>query len=80
MMSDNETSFNEDIQTYDPCTTCMQVILDAAYGKNYDEDENQGEIPLLDTEFDDDTYGSTTPLQGSFAFVSDYAFVSDDYD
>lgn len=48
----NEPKFNEDIQNYDPCDTCMEVIEDTLAGfletPSAAEDELGGPDPILE--------------------------------
>lgn len=34
-MSDKEISFNDDLQTYEPCTNCLDIAMDAAYSNGF---------------------------------------------
>jgi hypothetical protein len=47
-LSEKEVSWNDDIKTFEPCTTCLDVALDAAYGQHRPDDEDI----LLDNDFD----------------------------
>lgn len=51
-LSDKETIYNEDLKAYEPCTTCLDIALDAAYCDGFSIEHD--EIPTLDTEFDND--------------------------
>lgn len=53
MLSETEIVFNNDINTYEPCSTCLNVALDAAYSQGFSPD---GE-PLDDPEMQDE-YGN----------------------
>lgn len=50
-LSEKEINYNEEIQTYEPCTVCLDVIFDTAYcgGFSPDPDDYQS----IDLEFDD---------------------------
>lgn len=49
-LSEKEVEWNNDIQTFEPCTTCLDIALDAAYGQHRPDDEEG--VPLLDQDFD----------------------------
>lgn len=34
-LSEKEISYNEDIETFEPCSTCLDVIMDAAYSDGF---------------------------------------------
>lgn len=54
MLSEKEIVWNKDIDTYEPCGTCLEIAMDAAYsdGFQYDDDEADciyiGEESMLD--------------------------------
>lgn len=52
-MTDKEIQWNEDLKTYEPCVTCLDIAMDAAYSQGYDYDEEEY-TPVLDGEFDDE--------------------------
>jgi hypothetical protein len=49
-MTDTEIQWNSDGKFYEPCTTCLEIALDAAYSDGFDHDEDI--ISVLDSEFD----------------------------
>lgn len=51
-LSEKEINWNEDINTFEPCGTCLDVIMDAAYAQGYDDEEQR----VIESDFDDDTY------------------------
>ncbi len=76
-LGENEISWNSDLEAYDPCMTCMAVILDAAFGSNQDQDQLEFTF-LIDTEFDEHDSRERTP--SSFAQVDPESFGDSDYD
>lgn len=52
-LSDKEVAWNEDIGTWEPCTVCLDIALDAAYGHGRPDDLDF--VPLLDDSFDEVT-------------------------
>lgn len=38
-LSDKETNYNEDLKGYEPCTICLDIAMDAAYGQHTEDDE-----------------------------------------
>jgi len=39
-MSDKEVSYNDDLQTWEPCAECLEIALDAAYCDGFDEEDD----------------------------------------
>lgn len=68
-LSDAEVVFNKDIDTYEPCSTCLEVAMDAAFSQGFspdgdplDDPEMQeefgnGAVETLDPDFQRDEYG-----------------------
>lgn len=50
-LTDKEVAWNEDINGWEPCTICLDIALDAAYGHNRPDDYDG--VPLLDGDFDE---------------------------
>jgi hypothetical protein len=50
-MSDKEVSYNEDLKAYEPCTTCLDIALDAAYSQGFHTEDDEFEY-CVDEEFD----------------------------
>jgi len=61
-LSDKETIYNEDLQAYEPCTTCLDIALDAAYCNGFSIEHD--EIPTLDADFDTRVEYTEFPLSG----------------
>lgn len=58
-LSDKEIVFNKEIDCYEPCSTCLEIALDAAYSTDFinnlsSEDDiygfGSGSVEILDTE------------------------------
>jgi len=56
-LSEKEISWNDDLQTYEPCTTCLDVALEAAYSGNFKRDEEDDRFVLLEDFEPEDDYG-----------------------
>lgn len=50
-MSDKEISYNDDLQAYEPCTTCLDIALDAAYSQGF---QTEDDLFVIDSTFDGD--------------------------
>lgn len=50
-LTPEEIIFNKELETYEPCTTCLDVIMDAAYGRSRPDDDEEGFI-ILDSDWD----------------------------
>ena len=62
-MSDKETSFNEELETFEPCTVCLDVAFDAAFSNGFSRDDEDKYVILGDAD-DWDDYGSTESREG----------------
>lgn len=40
-LSDKEVNYNDDLKTYEPCTTCLDVAMDAAYSQGYKTEDDE---------------------------------------
>lgn len=58
-LSEKEVIYNEDLKAYEPCTTCLDIALDAAYSDGYKTEDD--EFVLLDSSFDLNTEGDLVP-------------------
>lgn len=57
-LSEKEIIYNEEVSSYEPCTTCLDVIYDTAYCGNFafdpdavefvDEDYDKADVPFID--------------------------------
>jgi len=53
-LTDKEGSFNEDLQQNEPCTTCLDIALDAAYSGGFSPFGEDVTKVGVDAEWDDD--------------------------
>lgn len=66
-LSDKEVVYNEDLKQDEPCTTCLDIAMDAAYSGDFSwfDDDNLFVVP---EEFDEDVdpvfYISSYNLKG----------------
>lgn len=51
-LSEKEGSFNRDIQTFDPCTVCLDIAMDAAYTGGWTDEDDDKYVLLDDDPFD----------------------------
>jgi hypothetical protein len=47
-LSEKEVSWNEDINTFEPCSECLEIIYEAAYGSGFDHDDDS--VSLIEEE------------------------------
>jgi len=40
-LTDKEVSFNEDLDTFEPCGECLEIIYDTAFGQGYNPDDDR---------------------------------------
>lgn len=50
-LSDAEVVFNKDIDTYEPCSTCLEVAMDAAFSQGFSPDGDPLDDPEMQEEF-----------------------------
>lgn len=50
-MTDKEVVFNTDLDSYEPCTVCLDIALDAAFSQGFSIEEDSGFV--VDGDFDD---------------------------
>lgn len=84
MLSETEIVFNVDLGTYEPCTTCLDIALDAAYSNGFSPDGEplddpdmqdeygNGAAETVDPDFQRDDYGDVTDIH-YFGGDDDYA-------
>lgn len=60
VLSDAEVVFNKELNAYEPCFTCLEVALEAAYSGGFTEDG----APF--GELDEDGPGFVEPLEADF--------------
>ena len=51
-LTDKEVSFNKDLDTWEPCTDCLDVAMDAAYSQRFGPESAHDGI-ILDSDFDE---------------------------
>lgn len=57
-LSDKEVVWNDDLKSYELCTVCLDIALDAAYNNGFDPDDDM--FVLIDDDlFDGDDPGYT---------------------
>lgn len=83
-LSDTEIIWNKDIKTYEPCNTCLEIAMDAAYSQGFkcdgdplDDPEMQeefgnGAIETIDPDFQRDEYGDLRDIHYFGGMESDY--------
>lgn len=52
-MTDEEIIYDDLLQGYEPCGTCLAIAMDAAYGKSRPDDDDY-EFVVLDDDFDNE--------------------------
>lgn len=74
-LSDAEVVFNKDLDTYEPCSTCLEVAMDAAFSQGFspdgdplDDPEMQeefgnGAVETLDPDFQRDGWGDASDIR-----------------
>jgi hypothetical protein len=82
-LSDTEVVFNKDLNDYEPCYTCLEIAMDAAFSQGHhrpddeiDDEFGDGIVEILDTDV------GVSDLQGdsrSWGDAGDIP-VRDDYD
>jgi hypothetical protein len=65
-LSEKEISFNEDINTFEPCTTCLDIAMDAAYCDGFTTEDDEY-ILLDDEELDNEYYRSVVSLDDNYS-------------
>lgn len=51
-LSDKEVSWNKDLDSFEPCTTCLDIAMDAAYCDGYETEDDS--FVVLASSFDDE--------------------------
>lgn len=52
MLDETEIIYNEELGTFELCSTCLNIAMDAAFPSGYKQEEE--ETPVLDPDFDDE--------------------------
>lgn len=68
-LTDKEISFNKDLETYEPCTECLDVALDAAYSDGF-KPEGSEDYHIIDLTFD--SYDEERSIYTPTYFGDDY--------
>lgn len=55
VLSDKEISQHDVTKEFEPCLSCMEIILDTAYSDGFQAEDDDGLVVLSD--FDDNTHG-----------------------
>lgn len=57
-MSEKEISFSKDLDTFEPCSVCLEVIMDAAYADGFKTEDDEyiilGDADPVTEEIDDE--------------------------
>lgn len=84
-LSDTEVVWNKDINTYEPCSTCLEVAMDAAYSQGFTPDGDplddpemeaefgNGVVETIDPDFQRDDYGDAGDIHYFGGVDDDYA-------
>lgn len=70
-LTDKEVVYDDDLKAYDPCSTCMEIILDTAYSDGYVHADD--ETAVLDTSFD---YGDASDIVSFNSWWKDEDYAS----
>jgi hypothetical protein len=71
LLSEKEIVFNTDIKAFEPCSTCLEVALDAAFSGGFSSDTD----PLDDSDIEDqfgDGVVETLDLEAGTVFLSGF--------
>lgn len=83
-LSDAEVVFNKDLDAYEPCSTCLEVAMDAAYSQGFSPDGEplddpemeaefgNGAVETLDPDFQRDDYGDAGDIHYFGGLEEDY--------
>lgn len=53
VLTDVEVQFTPDKKGFEPCSPCMEIIMDAAYSDGFVRPDEADEVPILDELTDD---------------------------
>lgn len=54
-LAHDEINFNNEIKAFDPCFTCLEIALDAAFSQGYDKPDEDGfSFVVLEQDTDED--------------------------
>lgn len=58
-LSEKEINWNSDLEAFEYCGTCLDIIMDTAYSQKFFEDESH----VVDSTFDDEVmYGDSSDI------------------
>lgn len=63
MLTEKEISFNDDLDTFDPCSECLEIALDAAYCDGFQVEDDS--FILIDEEYTMGDASDIVPRWGS---------------
>ena len=67
-LSEQEIHFNEELNAWEMCVTCLEISLDAAYSQGFSRDDDADLMYVVDEEYDDDmSYDSLSDCIGGFS-------------
>ncbi len=72
-MTDKEIVYNEDLGAFEPCSTCLEVIMDAAFSGGYQDTGEEsvilvGEQSYSDQESEEISFKDLTGHQRSLVY------------
>ena len=50
-LSDKEVTWNKELNSFEPCTVCLDIAMDAAYSNGYTTEDDA--FVILDSDFDE---------------------------
>lgn len=59
-LNEKEIVYNEDLPGFEPCTVCLDVIMETAYGPTRSDEDD--EFVVLDADFDEENRSWGTAL------------------
>lgn len=62
-LSEKEVNYNEELKGYEPCTTCLDIAMDAAYCDGFKTEDDEFEV--IDSSFDGDAGDIVYPRHNS---------------
>lgn len=65
-LTENEINYNEEMRNYEPCVTCLEIALDAAYSGGF-MIEDDPEFVILDEDWDE--YGDDLQINQELGLV-----------
>lgn len=84
-LSDAEVQWNKDTETFEPCSTCLEIALDAAYSGGFDPDGEPLDDPDMQNDYGNGAVETLDPdfqhddQRGDFTDIHYFGGVDDDY-